>query len=77
MKYLPFQGISYIPSMIFTNGYSSGEIGMALLQQLIWVHHSHNTDSAFMDSRKKTADYSRRLTGCFMYRCFFNMLVNI
>lgn len=36
MKYLPFQGISYVPSMIFTNGYSSGEIGMALLQQLIW-----------------------------------------
>ncbi|MGE7663432.1 ABC transporter permease [Peribacillus sp. NPDC097197] len=37
MKFLPFQGISYVPSMIFTNGYGTGDIGMALLQQLIWV----------------------------------------
>jgi ABC-2 type transport system permease protein len=37
MKYLPFQGISYIPSMIFTNGFSTGEILQAMLQQLIWV----------------------------------------
>ena len=37
MKYLPFQGISYIPSMIFTNGFSGSEIIYALLQQSIWV----------------------------------------
>ncbi|WP_028390308.1 ABC transporter permease [Bacillus cihuensis] len=37
MKYLPFQGISYIPSMIFTNGFTGGEIVYALLQQSVWV----------------------------------------
>ncbi|MFJ5622656.1 ABC transporter permease [Peribacillus loiseleuriae] len=37
MKYLPFQGISYIPSMIFTNGFSGNEIVQALIQQSIWV----------------------------------------
>ncbi|CAH0347622.1 ABC-2 family transporter protein [Bacillus sp. CECT 9360] len=37
MKYLPFQGISYIPSMIFTNGFRHGEILQALLQQSLWV----------------------------------------
>lgn len=37
MQYLPFQGISYIPSMIFTNGFSQSAVMMALFQQLIWV----------------------------------------
>jgi ABC-2 type transport system permease protein len=37
MKYLPFQGISYIPSMIFTNGFSHQQVMEALSQQLIWV----------------------------------------
>lgn len=37
MNYLPFQGISYIPSMIFTNGFSQSGLMMALLQQFIWV----------------------------------------
>ncbi|RFU63005.1 ABC transporter permease [Peribacillus glennii] len=37
MKYLPFQGISYIPSMIFTNGFEHADILRALLQQAIWV----------------------------------------
>ena len=37
MKYFPFQGISYIPSMIFTNGFSHGDAMKALFQQLIWV----------------------------------------
>ncbi|RID81774.1 daunorubicin ABC transporter permease [Peribacillus asahii] len=37
MQYLPFQGISYIPSMIFTNGFSHSELLMALGQQCIWV----------------------------------------
>ncbi|WP_108670556.1 ABC transporter permease [Peribacillus acanthi] len=37
MKYLPFQGISYIPSMIFTEGFSGNEMTQALLQQGIWT----------------------------------------
>lgn len=37
MKYLPFQGISYIPSMIFTNGFAGQAVGGALLQQLVWA----------------------------------------
>ena len=37
MKYLPFQGISYIPSMIFTNGFSHQQAIEAIFQQLIWV----------------------------------------
>ncbi|WP_163100624.1 ABC transporter permease [Peribacillus alkalitolerans] len=37
MKYLPFQGISYIPSMIFTDGFSGNEMTQALLQQGIWA----------------------------------------
>lgn len=37
MKYLPFQGISYIPSMIFTNGFNHNDLMVALFQQLIWV----------------------------------------
>ncbi|WP_110926504.1 ABC transporter permease [Bacillus massiliglaciei] len=37
MKYLPFQGISYIPSMIYSNGFTGGETFAALLQQFVWV----------------------------------------
>jgi ABC-2 type transport system permease protein len=37
MKYLPFQGSSYIPSMIFTNGFSHQKAIMAIWQQCIWV----------------------------------------
>ncbi|WP_174732532.1 ABC transporter permease [Mesobacillus harenae] len=37
MGYLPFQGISYIPSMIFTNGFTRVEAIEALLFQAVWV----------------------------------------
>ncbi|WP_462408832.1 ABC transporter permease [Neobacillus sp. Marseille-QA0830] len=37
MNYLPFQGISYIPSMIFTKGFSAEQAVMAIGQQTIWV----------------------------------------
>lgn len=37
MKYLPFQGISYIPSMIFTNGFTHNQALMAILQQFAWA----------------------------------------
>ncbi|WP_335872504.1 ABC transporter permease [Bacillus sp. 2205SS5-2] len=37
MKYLPFQGISYIPSMIFTGNFSGNELLTALFLQFIWV----------------------------------------
>lgn len=37
MKYLPFQGISYIPSMIFTNGFTHQQALNALIQQFVWV----------------------------------------
>ena len=37
LKFLPFQGISYIPSMIFTNGFSQSVLMMSILQQVIWV----------------------------------------
>lgn len=37
MKYLPFQGISYIPTMIFTNGFSHQQAIMAIWQQFVWV----------------------------------------
>lgn len=37
MKYLPFQAISYIPSMIFTNGFSHQQAMMAIWQQFVWV----------------------------------------
>ncbi|RDU35921.1 daunorubicin ABC transporter permease [Neobacillus piezotolerans] len=37
MKYLPFQGISYIPSMIVTKGFSHGQALEAILQQAVWV----------------------------------------
>ena len=73
MQFLPFQAISYVPSMIFTKGYSSGEIEYAAFTAVNLVHHCYYTDSAFMDSRKKRFDRSRRLTGCLMFRCFFNM----
>ncbi|MFK9094085.1 ABC transporter permease [Bacillus salipaludis] len=37
MKYLPFQGISYTPSMIFTKGFSHPQAIAAIGQQFIWV----------------------------------------
>jgi ABC-2 type transport system permease protein len=37
MKYLPFQGISYIPSMIFTNGFSHQQAISAIWEQFVWV----------------------------------------
>ncbi|OIJ17254.1 daunorubicin ABC transporter permease [Anaerobacillus alkalilacustris] len=37
MTYLPFQAISYIPSMIFTEGFVGQEIYSALILQMIWV----------------------------------------
>ncbi|ASS89267.1 MULTISPECIES: ABC transporter permease [Aeribacillus] len=36
MEYLPFQAISYIPSMIFTKGFQEAEITDAILFQLFW-----------------------------------------
>ncbi|KKK37714.1 daunorubicin ABC transporter permease [Mesobacillus campisalis] len=37
MGYLPFQAISYIPSMIFTEGFAGQEIYHALVLQAIWA----------------------------------------
>lgn len=37
MGYLPFQGISYIPSMIFTEGFQGNEIMHGLINQTIWA----------------------------------------
>ncbi|MFS0636410.1 ABC-2 family transporter protein [Mesobacillus foraminis] len=37
MQYLPFQGISYIPSMIFTGSFSMEEAYSGLLMQTVWV----------------------------------------
>jgi ABC-2 type transport system permease protein len=37
MKFLPFQGISYIPSMIFTNGFTGQQAWDGIIHQLIWV----------------------------------------
>lgn len=37
MAYLPFQAISYVPSMIFTGGFVGQEIYNALLLQAVWV----------------------------------------
>lgn len=37
MMYLPFQAISYIPSMIFTEGFSGNEIYIALMLQAFWA----------------------------------------
>jgi ABC-2 type transport system permease protein len=37
MSYLPFQAISYVPSMIFTEGFVGQEIYHAVLLQAVWV----------------------------------------
>lgn len=37
LKFLPFQGISYVPSMIFTNGFSFSETLQAIMLQGLWV----------------------------------------
>ncbi|PLR95409.1 ABC transporter permease [Bacillus sp. T33-2] len=37
MKYLPFQGISYIPSMIFTDAFSFGQAMEGLMLQAFWT----------------------------------------
>jgi ABC-2 type transport system permease protein len=37
MSYLPFQAISYIPSMIFTEGFVGTEIYNAVLLQAVWT----------------------------------------
>lgn len=37
MKFLPFQGISYLPSMIFTGGFTNSQAINAILSQAIWV----------------------------------------
>lgn len=37
MNYLPFQGISYVPSMIFTESFSRPEIIHAVWFQVLWV----------------------------------------
>lgn len=37
MGFLPFQGISYIPSMIFTNGFTGSQAVEGLLLQSAWV----------------------------------------
>ncbi|KMJ57364.1 daunorubicin ABC transporter permease [Bacillus sp. LL01] len=37
MSFLPFQAISYIPSMIFTEGITGNAVFQALLLQVVWV----------------------------------------
>ena len=37
MTYLPFQAISYVPSMIFTEGFAGQEIYHAILLQAVWA----------------------------------------
>lgn len=37
MSYLPFQAISYVPSMIFTEGFVGNEIYNAVLLQAVWA----------------------------------------
>ncbi|WP_046178991.1 ABC transporter permease [Domibacillus tundrae] len=37
MDFLPFQGISYVPSMIFTESFSGSEVINAVLFQVVWV----------------------------------------
>ncbi|MCT2536311.1 ABC-2 family transporter protein [Aquibacillus koreensis] len=37
MNFLPFQAISYIPSMIFTDGFAGSEATQAILFQIIWA----------------------------------------
>ncbi|APH06236.1 ABC transporter permease [Bacillus weihaiensis] len=37
MKFLPFQSISYIPSMIFTEGITGSEVWQSILMQAFWA----------------------------------------
>ncbi|WP_071458763.1 ABC transporter permease [Bacillus massilinigeriensis] len=37
MRFLPFQGISYIPSMIFTEGFTGQEALQGIFTQAVWV----------------------------------------
>jgi ABC-2 type transport system permease protein len=37
MQYFPFQAISYIPSMIFTEGIEGNEVFQAILLQGMWA----------------------------------------
>jgi ABC-2 type transport system permease protein len=37
MKFFPFQAISYIPSMIFTEGFQRAEVYEALIFQAVWA----------------------------------------
>ncbi|MRH42511.1 daunorubicin ABC transporter permease [Aquibacillus halophilus] len=37
MDFLPFQAISYIPSMIFTESFVGSEVSSAILFQLVWA----------------------------------------
>lgn len=37
LGYLPFQGISYVPSMIFSNGFTENETIQSILIQFAWV----------------------------------------
>ena len=37
MKFFPFQAISYIPSMIFTDGFTEVKFTMRIMFQLVWV----------------------------------------
>ena len=37
MSFLPFQAISYIPSMIFTEGITGNAVFQALFMQMVWV----------------------------------------
>ncbi len=37
MSFLPFQAISYIPSMIFTEGITGNAVFQALFMQVVWV----------------------------------------
>ncbi|OXS79945.1 ABC transporter permease [Domibacillus enclensis] len=37
MGFLPFQGISYVPSMIFTESFTYSETMNAMLYQVVWV----------------------------------------
>ena len=56
MSYLPFQGISYIPSMIFTNGFSHSDVMIcSFSQQLIWVIILMIPIGAFMDTWRKNS----------------------
>ena len=57
MKYLPFQGISYIPSMIFTKGFSHQQAIEALGQQLYLGCLVNPACSIALDRSEKTADY--------------------